>query len=173
MARPTPPMRIESMRNTPEGKALLDLLFSYPTARALADAIGIKPGLLGTSMIRGRVSRSIAILIEQNLGIKKELMRPDLTEYDWQAGIPGKQIGATPERSKYDQETLRLMAAHYGSVRSFCEAASIPIGTFHNWNSRGRIAAWAIPRLCALDVTDEIRARLLSDGGEHARGGSK
>lgn len=173
MPRKPDPMRNENMRNTPEGKALIDLLLKYPTARALADAIGVAPVIMWAAMRRGRVSRSVAILIEQNLGIKKEVMRPDLTEHDWAIGIPGKQIGATPERNQYDQETLRLMAIHYGSVRSFCEAASIPISTFHTWNTRGRIAAWAIPRLCALDISDEIRARLLSDGGRHGRGTGK
>lgn len=155
--------RHQGLRETVCGAALADLLNRYPSDAAAARAIGVSSGVITSCVVRGQASRSIALLAEKNLEIPKEMVRPDLDEAGWQAKSPGRQIGASPERDGFDQITLAKLAKHFGSVRKFSAAAAIRVGLYHSWMTRNRISAWAIPRLCDLDIPESIRARLMDD----------
>lgn len=155
--------RNERLQADPSGAALLWFLAAYDSHAELARRLDLKPTVIAQWLIRGKISRNGARLTEDRLGIAKETLRPDLTADDWNKGTPGRSPGAEVRRDNHDQQTLTELVKFYGSVREFCACAGITIGQFHNWLSRGRIAAWAIPRLCNLDVPDEIKAMLLAE----------
>lgn len=145
------------------GRALLAFLDRHDSHAQTARELGLAPTVIAQWLIRGKISRNGARLAEERLGIKKETLRPDLTADQWSLGTPGRAPGAEVSRDNHDQQTLTELVKHFGSVRQFCSAAGITIGQFHNWLSRGRIAAWAIPRLCNLDVPQEIKDMLLAE----------
>lgn len=155
--------RNERLQACQSGRALLKFLARHDSHAKTARELGLAPTVIAQWLIRGKISRTGARLAEERLGIKKETLRPDLTSDDWSLGTPGRMPGAEVSRDNYDQKTLTELVRHYGSVRQFCQAAGITIGQFHNWLSRGRIAAWIIPRLCNLDVPEGIKARLLAE----------
>ena len=155
--------RASRLRACPAGRALLEFLALYPSHAYVARKLDLAPTVVAQWLIRGKISRTGARLAEERLGITKETLRPDITPDGWSLGTPGRLPGATVARDNHDQLTLTELVKHYGSVRQFCQAAGITIGQFHNWLSRGRIAAWVIPRLCNLDVPKEIKAMLLAE----------
>lgn len=155
--------RNERLQADPSGAALLWFLAAYDSHAQLARKLGLAPTVVAQWLIRGKISRNGARLAEERLGIKKETLRPDLTADQWSLGTPGRAPGAEVSRDNHDQQTLTELVKFYGSVRLFSTAAGVTIGQFHNWLSRGRIAAWAIPRLCNLDVPDEIKSMLLAE----------
>lgn len=155
--------RNENLSADPAGAALVAFLDRHETHAQTARELGIAPTVIAQWVLRGRISRNGACLAEKRLGISKKSLRPDLTDDDWKLGTPGRAPGAAVSRDNHDQQTLTKLAAHFGSVRQFCSVAGITIGQFHSWLSRGRIAAWAIPRLLGMDVPEEIKARLLAD----------
>ena len=154
--------RDEDANHAPAGAALLALMAHHDSHAQLARVLGLSPSVVAQWLIRGKISRTGARLAEERLGIKKETLRPDITPDGWTLGTPGRLPGATVARDNHDQQTLAELAVYYGSVRLFCDAAEITVGQYHNWLSRGRIAAWIIPRLHGLDIPDEIKARLLA-----------
>lgn len=154
--------RIERLNASPEGRALLALLNRHPSHAQSARELGLVPGVIAQWLVRGRVSRTGARLAESRLGIRKEDLRPDITPDGWSLGTPGRMPGAEVVRDGYDQKTLIYLASYFGSVSKLCEAANIRVGQYHNWLSRGRIAAWVIPRLCGLNISEGIRGRLLA-----------
>ena len=155
--------RNERLQTSPAGRALLAFLSRHDSHAQTARELDLAPAVIAQWLIRGKISRTGARLAEERLGIAKETLRPDLSADDWKLGTPGRLPGATVSRDNHDQQTLTELVIHYGSVRQFCAAAGITIGQFHNWLSRGRIAAWAIPRLCNLAVPDNIKAMLLAE----------
>lgn len=159
----TVPERTERLNASPEGRALLALLNRHPSHAQTARELGLVPGVIAQWLVRGRVSRTGARLAESRLGIRKEGLRPDISPDGWSLGTPGRMPGAEVVRDGVDQQVLAELVKHYGSVRKFCEAANIRVGQFHNWLSRDRIAAWAIPRLCSLDIPAPLRSRMLAD----------
>lgn len=155
--------RLERLGYDRVGCALLGFLARHETHAETARELGLAPTVIAQWLVRGRISPTGARLAEERLGIKKETLRPDITAEGWSRGVPGRMPGAKVSRDNHDQQTLAELAKHFGSVRQFCAVADITIGQFHNWLSRGRIAAWIIPRLCNLDVPDSIKARLLAE----------
>lgn len=155
--------RNERLNADPAGAALLGLLARHDLHATTAKELGLSSKVIAQWLSRGKISRNGARIAEERIGIKKESLRPDLTADDWNQGTPGRAPGAEVRRDNHDQQTLTELVRFYGSVREFCACAGITIGQFHNWLSRGRIAAWAIPRLCDLDVPDEIKTMLLAE----------
>ena len=155
--------RTNRLNACPSGRALLAFLSSYDSHAQVARLLDLAPTVIAQWLIRGKISRTGARLAEERLGIMKETLRPDITPEGWSLGTPGRLPGATVARDNHDQLTLTELVKHYGSVRQFCAAAGITIGQFHNWLSRGRIAAWIMPRLCNLDVPEKIKGMLLRE----------
>lgn len=156
--------RAKRLNSCPAGRALVKFLARHSSHAQTARELGLGTSVIAQWMLRGRISRTGARLAEEKLGIKKETLRPDITADGWSLGTPGRTPGAEVVRDSYDQETLAQLVKHYGSVREFCATAGVKIGQFHNWLSRGKIAAQAIPKLAELDLPDGIRARLAGDG---------
>jgi hypothetical protein len=155
--------RVKRLNACPAGQALLWFLAAYDSHAQVARKLDLAPTVIAQWLIRGKISRTGARLAEERLGIMKETLRPDITPDGWSLGTPGRLPGATVARDNHDQQTLTELVKHYGSVRQFCQVAGITIGQFHNWLSRGRIAAWIMPRLCNLDVPEKIKGMLLSE----------
>lgn len=155
--------RAKRLLACPSGRALLTFLARHDSHAQTARELGLAPTVIAQWLIRGKISRTGARLAEDRLGIRKESLRPDITADGWSLGTPGRMPGAEVSRDGHDQQTLGELVKHFGSVREFCVCAGITVGQFHNWLSRGRIAAWIIPRLCNLDVPADIKARLLAE----------
>jgi hypothetical protein len=154
--------RNERLSKTPEGKALLDLVHRFDSRADMAKALGIQKGLIACWVNEGRISRAGAQLVSEKLMIDTSAMRPDLDAKAWEAKPPGRRINEKSAHDNHDQRLLISLADHYGSVIKFCAAAEVKPDQYRSWKSRGRIAAWVLPRLCRLDgITDELRAWLL------------
>jgi hypothetical protein len=152
---------------TEQGRALLALLDAYPTRRALAEALGSSVEYISRCIKVGQISRSGALLADKKGLMAKEVLRPDVN--DWDAVPPGLLIGAKPSRDGVAQVLLKDLAAHHGSVKAFCKAAGVTVATFHDWLSRGRISAHGMLKLVALKgLSRELRARVKAavDGGQ-------
>lgn len=73
----------EKLGKTPEGRELLSLIESAGGQRELAEIIGVPyEDVRNWVYLSGRVSRNGALLIESQLGVGKELLRPDITDWD-------------------------------------------------------------------------------------------
>ena len=149
--------RNERLAKTPAGRALFDLLSKYDANIELASALGVGKTLVEAWVAKGRVSSHGAILIEQKLGVPRATMRPDIDNWDVRHGKP---IGAKAVHDNDDQKLLADLAAHFGSVKSFCHAIGITVVLFHNWKSRGRIPGATIKRLMRMDLPADILDRL-------------
>lgn len=160
MTREEAAKRDKRLSKTREGAALLSLLDRYPSQAALNLDLGIRPNIISQCIMRGRISRPLARLIEKKLGIPKEQLRPDLSADQWEMGDPGKKPGKKVRRDGQDQQTLLMLTDHFGSVRNFAEKAGITVADYHRWMSRNKIAEHALPVLKKLRTTPEIKARL-------------
>lgn len=155
--------REQALKATAPGRALLALIAEFPSKVEMSRALDIEPTLIQRWLTLGRVSRDGAKLIEQRLGVTKEKMRPDLDARSWEEKPRGPRIGAKADRDGADQRILAALSKHFGSVRKLCDALGIKIGDYHKWMSRNRIAAWAVPRICALDIPDGILGLLIGE----------
>lgn len=154
--------RNQRLGKTKQGKALLALIRAQGGEAATADRLGVSRPTLSAWSRAGRISKSGAIAAHQLGLMKKERLRPDIKAAEWDAKPPGRPIGAEVLRDGHDQQILIALASHFGSVRKLCETAGVKVADFHGWNSRNRIAAWVIPRLCKLDIPDDLRAKLMA-----------
>lgn len=149
----------EETEKSPQWHALQQLLEAYPTRRALAAELGSSVEYISRCIRVGQISRSGALLADKKGIMAKEALRPDVT--DWDSVPPGLLIGAKPVRDGVAQVLLRDLAAHFGSVRKFCQAAGVTVATFHDWNTRGRISAQGLLKLVALrGLSRDLRARI-------------
>lgn len=144
---------------TPEGKALLELLSMYPTKHALAKDIGSSDEFVTRCARKGRISIAGALLVDR-LGImKRERLRPDVS--DWSVGQPGLPIGGKASRHGVHQALLRDLAISKGSVKSLCHAAGFSIRNFHDWLSRGRVSSQGLTKILAMDgLSSALRYRV-------------
>ena len=160
MTRQETAERNAKLRETPCGAAMLEFFAQWPSHTALGKALGLRQNSISQCLPRGRVAKSIARLAEEKLGYPKEKLRPDLSPDDWAMGDAGKKAGAIPNRDGFHQQTLLLLAEHYGSVRNFALSADISSSDYHRWMSRDTIPMHVLPRLRRLETTPEIAARL-------------
>lgn len=152
--------RAERLAKTGQGRALLELLHNH-SRNGLAEKLDVKRGLVAMWIFKGHVSRSGARLIESKLGIKKEIIRPDVDAEMWARTTCGRRIGDIQPIKNHDTELLLDLAIHFGSVNDFCTEAGIKDGDYRNWKSRGRIAAWAVPHISNLPgLTAKLKYRL-------------
>lgn len=137
--------------STKPGRALKTLLDKHGGTLALASSLGIYDSTVQKWAEKGKVSKRGARLVESVLGVKKEKMRPDLTEKDWLAGEPGKGIMEEFIPKTDDSRLLIGLADKFGSVKELCAAAFCTPGDYHTWKSRGRIPAIKLPTFLALN----------------------
>lgn len=155
----TPEQQTERLLFTDNGKALLTLIAKYPSKKELAAALGSSVEYISRCLKNGQISRSGALLADKKAIMPKELLRPDVT--DWESVPPGLLIGAIPSRDGEHQILLRDLAIHFGSVKSLCKAAGFDVATFHNYNNRNRISAQGMLKLVALKgLSRELRSRI-------------
>lgn len=152
--------READLLDTLAGAPLVKLIRQYPTKKSLAEAIGVNPQLVQRWLGSGKISRDGALLIESQLGIPKEELRPDLTADDWKQLPRGQRIGAGPVRNGKDQQLLSDIAAHFGSVRALSEVSGIGVSDFHQWMSRNRISGTGLDKLMGIALPDDLLARL-------------
>jgi hypothetical protein len=158
----TPSQQSARLLSTENGRALLALIDKYPSKAALAEALGSSREYISRCLHNGQISRSGALLADKKGIMAKEVLRPDVT--DWNAVPPGLLIGAKPSRDGVAQVLLKDLAAHHGSVKAFCKAAGVTVATFHDWLSRGRISAQGMLKLVALKgLSRELRARIKAE----------
>lgn len=149
----------ERLLSTANGKALLVLIGRYQTKKDLAEALGSSVEYISRCLKNGQISRSGALLADKKAIMAKEVLRPDVT--DWESVPPGLLIGAIPSRDGEHQILLRDLAIHFGSVKALCKAAGFDVATFHNYNNRNRISAQGMLKLVALKgLSRELRARI-------------
>lgn len=73
----------EKLGKTPEGRELLGLIEAAGSPGQLAEIIGVsRQDVYNWIYLSGRVSRNGALLIESQLDVRKELLRPDITDWD-------------------------------------------------------------------------------------------
>jgi len=155
----TPGQQRERLLSTANGKALLVLIGRYQTKKDLAEALGSSVEYISRCLKNGQISRSGALLADKKAILPKEVLRPDVT--DWESVPPGLLIGAIPSRNGEHQILLRDLAIHFGSVKALCKAAGFDVATFHNYNNRNRISAQGMLKLVALKgLSRELRARI-------------
>lgn len=147
------------LSKTPQGKALLELIAMYPTKRELAQAIGSAESYIWRCTMKGQISVAGALAADNLCIMKKEHLRPDVT--DWNAPQPGLPIGGKAKRDGSHQVLLRDLAAHFGSVKSFCRASGVSISNFHDWMTRGKISKSGIEKILLADWKgSKLRARV-------------
>lgn len=149
--------RNKRLKKTAEGRALLGLLEECGGNTGLADTLLISPSVVSSWVRTGHVSKRGAELIQAQLGINREALRPDVK--DWSC-LPGRDFNAKADHSQPDQLLLRDLAANAGSVRALCESIGAKVGHFHNWKSRNQIPASAVRKLLELELPGKLRKRL-------------
>jgi len=166
----TPGQQRERLLSTANGKALLVLIGRYQTKKDLAEALGSSVEYISRCLKNGQISRSGALLADKKAILPKEVLRPDVT--DWESVPPGLLIGAIPSRNGEHQILLRDLAIHFGSVKALCKAAGFDVATFHNYNNRNMISAQGKLRLLAIKgLSTELSARvtaLIDESGQKA-----
>lgn len=155
----TPSQQSARLLSTENSRALLALIDAYPSQRALARALGSSSEYISRCVKMGQISKSGALLADQKGLMAKELLRPDVT--DWESVPPGLLVGAIPSRDGEHQILLRDLAVHFGSVKALCKAAGFSVATFHDFNTRNRVSAQGMLRLLALKgLSRELRSRI-------------
>lgn len=155
----TPAQQRERLLSTENGRALLALIDHYPSKKELATALGSSVEYISRCLKNGQISRSGALLADKKAIMPKELLRPDVT--DWESVPPGLLIGAIPSRDGEHQSLLRDLAIHFGSVKALCKAAGFDVATFHHYNNRNRISVQGMLKLVALKgLSRELRSRI-------------
>lgn len=155
----TQQQQTERLLSTANGKALLTLIAKYPSKKELATALGSSVEYISRCLKNGQISRSGALLADKKSIMPKEVLRPDVT--DWESVPPGLLIGAIPSRDGEHQILLRDLAIHFGSVKALCKVAGFDVATFHNYNNRNRISAQGMLKLVALKgLSRELRSRI-------------
>lgn len=146
---------------TPQGRALAELLGRFPSRAALAEAIGSSVSYISLCVRNGQISKSGAMLVDAAGIMTKENLRPDLCANDWEVKPAGLPIGAKIDLTGDQQYLLRDLAAHFGSVKSFCQAAKIEVRRFHAWKTRNKISSHGVLKLMAMNgLTTELRSRI-------------
>jgi hypothetical protein len=138
----------ERLNATSEGRALLALIDQFPTKMALAEALGTSPEYVSRCVAQGKISKSGAMAADARGFMAKEVLRPDVK--DWDATARGPMIGGNPDRTKPVHAILREMSAHFGSVKKFCQVFGITPARFHDWNSSAKIPPSGLLKMVAM-----------------------
>lgn len=132
------------------GRALASVIAEYGGNAALARATGFRRDAVGMWVQRGYMSRRAAYRLAEATGRMKEEFRPDLSEAEWDQEFPGPNPGIKPVAATSDAKLLIALADQFGSVKALCAAASITVGDYHTYKTRGRIPAIKLPTFLSL-----------------------
>lgn len=129
--------QVERLGKTDAGCALRDLIYHYASQSSLASVLGLRPAQITQWVSKCRVSMAGAELIEEKLGIKKEIMRPDVS--DWSKPEPGRKLGHEADRTGPHQQAIRELCAMYGGAGGMASAFDTTASAVNKWAHRNYI----------------------------------
>lgn len=142
--------QVERLSRTECGRALRDLIYGFDSQAALANRLGLRPAQITQWVAKGRVSMMGAELIEQKIGTKKELMRPDVE--DWSKPEPGRRLSQEADRTGTHQLAIADLVSHFGSVARLASALDTTNSAINKWSHRNRIPYRKICELREMNI---------------------
>lgn len=150
--------QVARLNRTAEGRALAGLVYGYPSQAEFAKAMGVPVATVANWISKGRISKVGAEILDRDVAIPREEMRPDIK--DWSKPEPGRKLGIEPDRSGEHQKAIAELADHFGSIRAFAKAIDSTPSAINKWAHRNRIPYRQVLKLMELGVPESILKRV-------------
>lgn len=150
--------QVARLNATAAGRALANLAYGYESHGEFAAALGVPTATVANWIAKGRVSKIGAEIIDREIAIPREKMRPDIK--DWSKPEPGRKLGIEPDRSGEHQKAIAELADHFGSVRAFAKAIDSTPSAINKWAHRNRIPYRQVLKMMEIGVPESILKRI-------------
>lgn len=126
------------LRNTPEGLSLLKVIGHCEGTRNMREVLGVPAQTIDNWIhLMGHVSPEGAQLIQDRLGIAKETLRPDIT--DWESALRPKRNLVYEMKKTPQGRALIMLIQKAGGRSAFAVKMGVAKEIVDNWVWRGAL----------------------------------